>query len=70
MNRRNVLREIEVNVQYGATLLYRTTRKSTEESREYHTEASTLLWGGNKCTFEPVVERREDAWSISAACIA
>lgn len=62
--------EMDVAVPYGASLLYRVTRESADEPKEFGTEATTSLWGGNKCTFEPVIEISEHAWSVSAACIA
>lgn len=62
--------EADVDVPYGADLRYVAEREASDEPKTFETTATTALWGGNKCTFEPVIEISEHSWSVGPSCIA
>lgn len=66
----NRMVEAKIDVPYGADLRYVAERAAADESKTFDTTATTAFWGGNKCTFEPIIEISEHTWSVSAACIA
>ena len=62
--------ELAVDVPYGATVRYHATLLDTGNAAAEAFEASTPIWGGNKCSFEAVATVTEEGVRLGPYCIA
>lgn len=60
--------EAAIDVPWGATLAFRVTRPDSNHNATAEWRASIPLWGGDKCTIEPVVRVDTRGIHLGRAC--